>query len=99
MKRSLMSVILVVGMAVAASAQKVEVTPEFIDSANKSFMEVVLLRRAVDSQERALKAQDELIAEKEKTNKLLLEQLKFYRELKCDQTSFFFGLIKNKRCH
>lgn len=100
MKKVLMLVVLLVATATAAHAQKkVEVSQEFIDSANRSFMELVLSRQAVVSLESALKAKDEVVAAKNETIKLQMEQIEMYRKLKCDKTSFLFGVIKNTRCH
>lgn len=99
MKRILMFGLLFVGTTAAAHAQRVEVPQEFIDSANRSFMEVVLLRQAVAAHEGAGKAKDETIAMQKETNKQLLEMVEQYRKMKCDTTTFLWGVIKNKRCH
>jgi hypothetical protein len=105
MKRILTIAVMVVAGTIAANAQKVEVPQEFIDSASKSFMEVVLLRQAVVSQEKALaakdetiKAKDEVIEAKNETIRFRDEQINYYRKLKCDETTIFF-VFKNKRCH
>lgn len=103
----ILSVLILLGAASVANAQsRVEVSQEFIDTANKSFTEVVLLRQAVDALQQARAAEKEtkealkeVVKAKDETIKLKDEQLDEYRKLKCDQTSFLFGLIKNKRCH
>jgi uncharacterized protein HemX len=106
MTKILLVLTLLVGASAVSAQQRVEVSQEFIDTANKSFTEVVLLRQAVVSLEKALAAKDEtieakndVIKAKDQTIALRDEQVEFYRKLKCDQTNFFFGLIKNKRCH
>lgn len=87
-----------------ASAQ-VTVSQSFIDDANAAFREVVTLRTANTA---LLKANDAL--DKANTtnasavqallfsNDQLKEQNADLRELKCDSTSFVFGLVKIKRC-
>lgn len=104
--RKLLVVIgLSLAFAAATQAQKVEVSQEYYDTSVKAFKEVVALRSAVAALEVANRAKDETLSAKNEVIKakddlILLrdEQVEMYRRLKCDKTSFFFGLIKNTRC-
>lgn len=106
-RKILITVAIGLGLAVAANAQaKVEVTQEFVDDANRAFIEVVALREVKRTHEakdvveaERDKLKDELIESLRREVKFRDEQVELYRKLKCDKTSLLFGLIKNTRCH
>lgn len=99
--------------ALTASAQKVEVTQGFVDDSKKAFDEVVALREAkkaltetITAKNQTIQSKDETIAAKNETIKakdetILLKdsQIENYRKIKCDKTSYLFGLIKSTRCN
>lgn len=100
-------------LALTSLGQTVQVTQGFVDDANKSFQETRSLRTALDASEAASKAKDESLKAKDETIaakndllkikddkiELLNGTIEDYRKIKCDKTSFLFGLIKNTRCH
>jgi len=83
----------------------VTVSQSFIDDANAAFREVVTLRAA----NTALIAANSALGEANANNAAAVKALSAangtlkqdnadLRSLKCGVTSFFFGLLKNRRC-
>ena len=91
--------------AFCVQAQTVQVPQDYLDSSAKAFREVIALRSAVEAQKQAMDSKDQLVATQDALIKsqateikLREEELDYYRKLKCDKTSFFFGVIKLTRC-
>lgn len=104
MKRFILVAGFVLALNVVGQSQ-VTVSQGFVDDASKAFKEVVVLRAAVDAQKRLIADLDLLIAAQERSagaKDLVIrsqtEEISLLRQLKCEQTSYFFGLIKKKKC-
>lgn len=109
MKKTLLVIAL---LSVATLGQTVQVSQGFLDDATKSFRETRALREALIASEKvsdalliastakdeALKAKDEVIKAKDEKLAIQEQTIETYRKIKCDKTSFFWGLIKNTRC-
>jgi hypothetical protein len=100
-----LSLITILVFTCGLKAQKVEVTQDFVDSAAKAFNEVKVLRDLTATQKEVIASQDELIKTKNLyieqlmlQNELLKKQIEEYSKLKCNQVSFFYGVVKIKRC-
>ncbi len=89
--------ILTLLLALPVAAQRVETDQSILDAANVAFKEVVALRTAVTSLEKANTA-NALAAEAFKqVNDLLRADNADLRKLKCDSGSFFF-VLRWKKC-
>lgn len=104
MKRFILVASFVFAFSVVGNSQ-VTVSQGFVDDASKAFKEVVVLRAAVDAQKRLIAdldvlvaAQDRSAAAKDLVIKSQTEEISLLRQLKCEQTSYFFGLVKKKKC-
>lgn len=112
MRKLLFIGVLFFSCSVATSAQQVTVSQEYLDDSVKAFREVVALRAAVEAQKTAIAAlealnksqveeaaaKDELLLSKDREIRLRDEKIELYRQITCDKTSLFFGLIKRTRC-
>lgn len=96
--------VLLLACYIGGNAQTV-VSQQFIDDANRSFIEVVALRKLEEARKAEVAAKDALIASQ---NSLILtkdalikaqdEQISRLIIIKCNETRYFWGLIKSKRC-
>lgn len=96
-------IIFVVCMAV--QAQKVEVSEEFLKSADKAFSEIILLREQNKLLNEIIKNQETIIAEQKNSVQQLKTEIELkdkkidiLNKLKCDKTILFFGLVKRVKC-
>jgi hypothetical protein len=87
------------------SAAQVSVSQSFVDDATKAFIELRAEREVNKAYEREMQAknlliesQKNLIESQKQQNIFLAEQNKALAAIRCDTTSFFFGLIKKKQC-
>jgi hypothetical protein len=99
------TLILTLFLAISASAQTVEVPQKLLDRAEQSFRETSELRKAVDALETEIEtrkrleaAQSDLISSLKTEIAALREQNVALSKIKCDTNSFFFGLLKSKKC-
>jgi hypothetical protein len=99
------SLILISLFTFQLSAQTVEVPQKLLDRAAQSFAETAELRKAVDALENEIEtrkkleaAQSELISSLKTEIQALRDQNLALSKIKCDSTTFFFGLIKKKTC-
>jgi len=111
MKKLFVTALLILGTGVLVSGQTVQVSQEFLNSAGRSFEEVVLLRTALAAQQKAIQAleeqsvlQQKLITSEKALNESLSreikvkdEQIAAYRKLTCDKWTFLF-IFSKKRC-
>ena len=111
MKQIFLILTLVIVTVVVVEGQTVQTSQEFLNSANKSFEEVVLLRTALAAQQKAIQAleeqsvlQQKLITSEKALNESLSreikvkdEQIAAYRKLTCDKWTFLF-IFSKKRC-
>jgi hypothetical protein len=87
------------------SAAQVSVSQSFVDDATKAFIELRAEREVNKAYEREMQAknlliesQKNLIESQKQQNIFLAEQNKALAAIRCDTTSFFFGLIKKNQC-
>lgn len=111
MKQIFLILTLVIVTVVVVEGQTVQTSQEFLNSANKSFEEVVLLRTALAAQQKAIQAleeqsvlQQKLITSEKALNESLSreikvkdEQLVIYKKMNCSVSTFLF-IFKKKRC-
>lgn len=112
MRLILTSFVFVVCLAGAAVSQTT-VSQQFLDDSTRAFKEVVVLRETVALQTQAIQAveaeakakaeqielQRTLIESLQREVELKNQQIELFKKLQCDQTSFFWGLIKKKSCN
>jgi transcription elongation factor len=99
-----MKLLLIFLFAIPATAQ-VQVSQSFLDDANRAFVEVQANRKVIAAQDAEIKAKDDLISalsalnkQKDFTITAQDEQIKRVLAIKCNETRFFFGIVKTKRC-
>lgn len=100
------TIMFIVGLlSYTAAAQSVQVSQSFLDDANRAFVEVQANRRVIAAQDAEIKAKDDLIAALSALNKqkdLVItaqeSQISNLIKIKCNETRFFFGIVKTKRC-
>jgi hypothetical protein len=76
----------------------IPVTQEFIDTAKHSAQEVQDLRAENTEHVKNEVSKDAVIQKQTEDLKLKDTEITYYKALKCESTSFLFGLIKKKRC-
>lgn len=96
---------LIVLLSGIANAQTVTVTQDYLDSSVKAFAEVLALRKVVEAQQNEIDAYKRLdiarmalIDAKDQTIKAQESQIERLIKIKCNETRYFFGIVKTKRC-
>jgi hypothetical protein len=99
------AIIFTVFLLFSTANAQVSVTQGFVDDATKAFIELRAERgvnKALENELKAknqlIEAQNALIESQKQQNIFLAEQNKALAAIKCDTTSFFWGIIKKKTC-
>jgi hypothetical protein len=99
------AIILTIFLLVSTANAQVSVSQEYLDDSRRAFIELRAERevnKALDNELKAknqlIEAQTALIESQKQQNVFLAEQNKALAAIRCDSTSFLFGLIKKKSC-
>jgi hypothetical protein len=99
------AIILTIFLLVSTANAQVSVSQEYLDDSRRAFIELRAERDVNKALENELKAKNQLIeaqtaliASQKQQNVFLAEQNKALAAIRCDSTSFLFGLIKKKSC-
>jgi hypothetical protein len=80
------------------SAQTVEVSRSFLDDANRAFIELRASRAVIEADARTIVALTDADKSKAQLIEILTAQNADLAKLKCEKTSYFFGIVKTTRC-
>jgi hypothetical protein len=99
------AIILTIFLLVSTANAQVSVSQEYLDDSRRAFIELRAERDVNKALENELKAKNQLIEaqtalieSQKQQNVFLAEQNKALAAIRCDSTSFLFGLIKKKSC-